>query len=69
MTQTITICTVQTMSPDCFKQIDDYLRNFPNLIGKTVEETKANIEKTPRFMSGCFTYLQARAFASYYHSL
>ena len=68
-TITHTKCSVHTMSDGCFNQIDNYLRNFPEIMGDTVEETKKNIEQLPQFKNGCFTYLQSRAFAEYYHSI
>lgn len=60
-------CTVNTMSEECFTQIDNYLSRFKEkLIGETVEETTENIMQRDQFVTGCFTYLQAIAFAEYY---
>ena len=62
-------CSVNTMSEGCFKQINDYLSTFENLVGNSVEETKKNIMATKYFSNGCFTYLQAQGFAEYYHQI
>jgi len=59
--------SVNTMSPDNFNFIDSYIKRF-SVIGTTVEETERNIMNLESFKSGCFTYLQAKAFAEYYHS-
>lgn len=66
-TQSFRKCTVDTMSDGCFSQIANYLQGFENLIGATKEETERNINNTPYFLSGCFTCIQAAAFAEYYH--
>ena len=62
-------CTVRTMSKGCFEQIDSYLRKFESVMGFTIQETKSNIMRLELFENGCFTYIQASAFAEYYHSI
>jgi hypothetical protein len=63
--------SVHTMSEGCFKQISKYIFNCYMqgcmIIGDTVQETKRNIMLLRYFQSGCFTYLQAEAFARHYH--
>lgn len=61
-------CSVNTMSQGCFEQINNYINKF-DIKGNTVEETKSNIQELPQFKSGCFTYLQALAFAEYIHGI
>ena len=60
-------CTVYSMNKDCFDWINRYLCRFPNIIGNTIQKTKNNIMQLPQFKSECMTYLQAQAFAEYYH--
>ena len=60
-------CTVYTMSKECFNQIDLYINSFGVLLGPTFTDTYNNIMNLPNFKSGCFTHIQANAFAKYYH--
>lgn len=60
----------KTMPIECRQFIDNYLMKNKTKwsIGNTVEETKKSIMNLEQFKSGCFTYIQARVFAEYYHS-
>jgi len=64
--------SIKTMSQDCFDHINNYLETsggITMLKGNSVDDTENNINKLKYFSNGCFTWLQARAFAEYYHGI
>ena len=58
--------TVNNISTMIFNAINNYLRQYPEVVCSTERETYKKIMKLKRFKSGEFTSLQASVFAEYY---